>query len=501
MEIAGTTDLKRESYRSILKSTSLVGGASVLNILIGMVRVKFVAILLGPAGVGLLGMYNQVIALITTATGMGVGNSGVRQVAEAVGSNDDLRISRTVITLRRTAWLTGGLGMLVMIGLCVPISRVTFGTTDHAVPIAFLGVTVLLTAITAGQACLLRGTRRIADIARITVIGALSGTLISIPCFYLWGIQGIVLSLIMSATAALVTSWWYARRVFIRPLVMSWSESWLEARALLYLGISFMGAALVTNATSYMIQAILVRQFSLAGAGIYQAAYSLSGVLVGFVLAAMSADYYPRLTAVAGDYPSVHRMVNEQSQVSILLALPGLAAMMIFSPLIIQLFYSASFVTAVPILRWCILGVLGRVISWPLGFVVLAQGKGTLYFVTEAFACGLQVVCVIFFTSVWGLEGAGIAFMTLYVIYTGMMLDVVRRLIGHTWTFSTLKLSSFAVAVIILLLVNSTFNCNQIVAWTINIVILAIVSLICFKQLVSKLGIRLPELFARGTRE
>lgn len=496
MEIAQKTSHESVSWRSILKSTSLIGGASVLNILLGMVRTKFVAILLGPAGVGLLSMYSQITMLVGTATGMGIGSSGIRQVAEAVGTNDDERVARTVMTLRRMAWLTGGFGMLGMIVLCVPISRITFGNSYYAWPIALLGVTLLLASITAGQACVLRGMRRIADIARIAVIGALCGTLISIPSFYLWGLRGVVVSLILSEVATLVTSWWYARRVPIVPVVISWRESRQEARTLLTLGISFMGAGLVNNASIYLIQALLNRQFGIAEVGIYQAAYSLSVVLVGFVFGAMGADYYPRLTAVAGDNASVHRMVNEQSQISILLALPGLAAMMIFAPLIIHLFYSASFATAVPILRWCILGILGRVFSWPLGFVMLAQGKGKLFFATETFACCLHLAAVFLFTRIWGLDGAGIAFMVLYTVYTGLMFVVMRRLIGATCTHRTLQMMLLATAVMVLLMLNSTFNNNQIVAWTVSLTMLVVVSLLCLRKLAQKSGIGLHALIS-----
>jgi PST family polysaccharide transporter len=476
------------SFRAILKSTTLIGGASVLNILISMVRTKFVAILLGPAGIGLLGMYGQIITLVGTATGMGIGSSGVRQVAEAFGTNDNDRIARTVIALRRTAWLTGGYGLIIMVFLSGPISWVTFGTNDHALPIAFLGVSLLLASISAGQACVLRGTRRIADIAIITVLGALCSALISIPCFYVWGLKGIAPSLVLSAVAALITSWWYARRVPIKPLVMSWGESRNEARTLLTLGFSFMGAGLVSSASTYLIQRLLIRQFGVEEFGIYQAALALSGVLVAFVLNAMGADYYPRLTEAAGDNASVHRMVNEQSQIAILLALPGLAAMMIFSPLIIEFFYSPSFVAAVPILRWCILGVLGRVFSWPLGFVILAQGKGKLFLVTESLSYGLHLAAVYFFIRLWGINGAGIAFFTLYVFSTFLMLFVIRRLIGATWNWPTVKLVLFAAVVMALLMLNCSFNLQPYSLWGLNLVAEVSVTAVCFKLLAKRSG-------------
>ena len=490
-EIAGTMQ-KHEthrSYRSILKSTSLIGGASIINILISMVRMKFVAVLLGPAGVGLFGMYVQIMSLISSVTGMGIGSSGVRQVAEAVGTEDEDRVARTVITLRRAAWLTGALGMLVMLVFCVPLSAVTFGTTGYSLPIAIAGVTLLLGAIAGGQGCILNGTRRIGDLARISMIGAAAGTCLSIPCFYIWGQGGIVPALILSSLASLGISWWFARRVPVKTIQMPWRDSYGEVRKLISLGISFVGAGLTATLSAYLIRILMLRQFGLGDVGIYQAAFSLSGILVGFVLGAMGADYYPRLTAVANDNATVHSMVNEQSQISILLSLPGLTAMMIFAPVIIHIFYAATFATAVPILRWCILGILGRVFSWPLGFVLLAKGNGKLFFYTEVAAWTFHVLAVFAFTRIWGLEGAGMAFMMLYLAYTPLMLAVVHRLIGGTWSLQTLQLVVTATGVMILLMLNCMFNQVTIIAWAIDLAILFTVSFLCFRQLMDKSGL------------
>ncbi len=486
---------ERGSYRSILKSTSLIGGASVVNILLGMVRTKFVAVLLGPIGVGLLGLYTQVTALVAGVSGMGIATSGVRQVAEAVGTGDQQRISRTVVTLRRAAWVTGGLGMLSMIVLAMPISRLTFGNGDHAVPLGLLGITVLLAALSAGESCVLQGTRRIADVARVTIVGSLIATGVSIPCYYAWGMRGVVVALIVAAAGNLGTSWWFARRVPLASVMMSWGESRQEAGALLSLGVSFMGAGLLSTGTTYVIQTLLARRFGVAGLGIYQAAFSVSGALVGFVLGAMATDYYPRLTSVAGDDVSVRRMLNEQAQVSILLALPGLAAMMVLSGPIIQLLYAPDFAAAIPILRWCILGMLGRVLSWPLGFVLLARGNGRMYFATEAVAAALHVGTVVVFTRMWGLDGTGIAFMGLYVVYTALMLILMNRLVGGAWSARTWKLNGLATVLLVALMVNGGLNPEAISRRGIGVLMTAGIAWLCLRHLLRHSGIRMSRFF------
>lgn len=431
----------RHGYRNILRTSSLVGGASVVNVLIGTIRTKLIAILLGPAGVGLFGLYSQVAALASTVAGLGLPTSGVRQVAEAAAANDSVRVARTVLTLRRTAWVTGLGGSVLLAGLAYPVSSVTFGDSSRAADLVILSVTVLLSSISGGQTCLLRGTRRISDVARASVLGALGSTAVAIPCVYAWGIAGVVPALVLGSAAMLVASWSAARRVMLPAVDVAWRASWREARSLLTLGFSFMASGLVTTAATYLIQVLLVRRFGINDAGLYQAAFSLSGVLIGFVLGAMGADYFPRLTGLAEDERGVLRLLNEQSQVSILLALPGLVAMMVFSPLVIRVFFDARFGAAIPILRWCVLGMMGRVLSWPLGFVLLARGKGRLFFMTEVAASSFHVLLVAGLSSVWGVEGAGVAFMLLYAGYLALMLGVVRSHLGGHWDGHTTSLA------------------------------------------------------------
>ncbi len=479
----------RSSYRGILKASSLIGGASVINILIGMVRTKFVAVLLGADGVGLMGMYTTIIGIVSTLSGMGINSSGVRQVAEAYGCGDEVKLARTVRTLRRTVWLTGGLGMLFMVAFCVPLSRLSFKTAEYAVPLAILGTTVLLGNIALGQGCVIQGTRRIADMAKISVIGGLNGTLIGVPLYGWLGQRGILPSLVLGSLASLVTSWWFARRVPIKQIVLPWHDSRHDACQLLRLGVALMSAALLSSGSAYLIRLLLMRELGLSGVGIYQAAFNLSGILVTFVLGAMAADYYPRLTAVAADNGRVLQVMNDQTEIALLLALPGLAAMVIFSPILIRIFYAPEFTQAIEPLRWFSLGLLGRVLSWPLGFILLAKAQGTLYFLTELVStlllCALTYWCVL----KWGVTGAGVAFFLMYVFYLILMVGISMKLAFGVWRRGTSLLAAFSSVVMVLLMLNATWTTHVPTQWGVSLTILVGCSVACLKRLFDKTGL------------
>jgi len=71
------------SHRQIFKSTALIGGTQVINMGIGIVRTKALAMLLGPAGIGLAGLYTSAVGIVGAMSGLGINASGVRQIAEA----------------------------------------------------------------------------------------------------------------------------------------------------------------------------------------------------------------------------------------------------------------------------------------------------------------------------------------------------------------------------------------------------------------------------------
>ncbi len=161
-----------------------------VSLAIGVVRTKVMVLLLGTMGYGVMGFYMTISDLVRSIAGLGVNTSGVRQIAEAVGSGDAQRLARTVITLRRVAFYSGALGALLLLIFCKQVSRLTFGDEHHAGGVALLALAVFFGDVSAGQGALVQGMRRIADLAKMNVLGALYGTLFSIPIVYYYYRQG-----------------------------------------------------------------------------------------------------------------------------------------------------------------------------------------------------------------------------------------------------------------------------------------------------------------------
>jgi O-antigen/teichoic acid export membrane protein len=424
VEGAAPADMAAAEYRTAFRSAGIMGGASALNMAIGLVRAKVMAVLLGPAGTGLVGLYGQVTGLVGTVSGFGISSSGVRQIAEAAGTGDTRRIAETDLTVRRVAWVTGSLGAILQLTLCWFLSQWTFGDSIHWKAIAVLAVIPLLQAVSGAQVARIQGLRRIGDLARQSVLGALAGTVSGIGLIWYFGFKGIVPQLIVVAVMSLAFSFHFSRKVAINRITFPWRNSLREAKTLVGLGFSFMASGFAGVVATYLISVMIAHKLGVQANGLYIAAWSLSGLYANFVLNAMGADYYPRLTAVAHDANQLRRMVNQQAEVALLIATPGIVGTLAFAPLAIHLFYSSAYVGAYDVMRWLILGVFLRMVSWPLGFILLAKAAATLYLVNEVLHQVIYVALVYALLGPYGLPGAGLAFAILYVVFSVVVLVI-----------------------------------------------------------------------------
>ncbi|WP_112662168.1 O-antigen translocase [Microvirga flavescens] len=436
----------RQTYGQILKSTAQIGGSSVVNIAFSIIRNKAIAVLLGPAGVGLISLYGAIFDLAQSLAGLGIQNSGVRQIAEAAGSGDMEKIARTATVLRRVSIILGLLGGALLVAFAAPVSRLTFGDEQQAAGVALLAIAVFFKLISTGQGALIQGMRRISDLARMNILAAFFSTVFTVPLIYFLGEDGIVPSLIAMAAASILTSWWYSRKIKINSLPMPLSQMLPETAMLLKLGIAFMLTGFLSLGTTYVVRIIVLRHDGVEAAGMYQAAWALAGLYTGVILQALGADFYPRLAAVAKDNPECNRLVNEQAQVSVLLAGPGVIATLVFAPLVMEIFYSAEFRAAVGLLRWVSLGMMLRVVSWPMGLILLAKGEQKLFLATEVAATFVHVGLAWPLVNILGIDGAGAAFCLLYVWHTAFVYVIVRKISGFRWSSANVRVGAIFVS-------------------------------------------------------
>lgn len=401
----------RSSYKQIFKATSLFGGVQGFNIIISIIRSKFIAVLLGPAGMGIAELYNSTIGIIGAFTSFGLGTSAVKDVAAANATGNNGRISKVVTIFRRLVWITGLLGCIVVIALSPWLSKLTFGNSHYTLAFIWLSVTLLFNQLSRGQTVLLQGMRKLQYLAKANVIGAVAGLLISVPIYYFWHIDGIVPAIILTSIASLLISWFFAHKIPVNKTEVNFQQTITEGKDMLRMGIMLSLSGLTATLTSYALRIFISKFGGVEDVGLYSAGLSLILTYVGLVFTAMGTDYYPRLSAVAHNNAHATRLINEQAEITILILGPILAVFLIFSNWIVILLYSTKFIAVNEMIHYAALGIFFRAAMWVISFVFLAKGASKVYFWSELTLNIYMVVLNIAGYHYLGLTGLGISFL------------------------------------------------------------------------------------------
>jgi O-antigen/teichoic acid export membrane protein len=305
---------QQSSYRQIMKATSIFGGVQVFNIIIQIIRSKFVALLLGPIGMGIMGLLTTTSSLISGFTNFGLGTSAVKDVAAANSTGNKTRIATIVKVIRSWVWVTGTLGTVIMLILSPWLSQLTFGNREYTLAFIWISISLLFNQLSLGQLVLLQGMRKLQYLAKANITGSTIGLIITVPLYYWKGIDAIVPSIIISSLISLVLSWYFSQKLKIEPIKVSKARTLAEGKNMLVMGFMISLSGLIAVGASYIVRIFISNTGGVEQVGLCVAGFTIIAYCVGLIFTAMPTDYYPRLSAVAQNNELCQQTINQQPE-------------------------------------------------------------------------------------------------------------------------------------------------------------------------------------------
>jgi O-antigen/teichoic acid export membrane protein len=429
----------KKGFIQILKATSLFGGVQLVTILFSIIRTKFAAVLLGPAGMGIVGLFSATIDFFGAATNFGVSTAGVRCLAEVGSRDDEFKIGKTIGIVKNLVWITGFLGLAVLIIFSPFLSKWIFGNSDFTWGFVALSSTLLLNQLLAARMVLIQGMRRISLLAIIFIVNAVASVVITIPLYYFLGEKGIVPALILISLSSFLVSLYFSKRVAYLRVKVGLSESLSEGKGMLKLGFFIGLSGLLTLASAYLLRIFINNVGTLEDVGLYNAGFAIINTYVGLVFTAMATDYFPRLSSAIGEVKGFSLVVNQQLEIAILLLGPILCWFIIFINPIIVVLYSEAFRPINEMLLWSGTGMIFKGIGWCLGYIILAKGSSRFFFINEFTALTYQLLFNLVGYYFFGLKGLGISFLIGYVIYAIQVMVVSQWRYGYDFEIKIIK--------------------------------------------------------------
>lgn len=484
----------RKSYRSILKSTAVFGGVQVSTMLMNIVRGKLVAMVLGSAGMGLSYLFSNASACIQQMASLGIPLAAVRDVSQAAGDGDEAALLRTARILRTMVAATALIGLAGTVLFSPLVARLTVGDPGYQGYFMLLGAVVFFSLLGSGESTLLQGTRQYKSLAGTSVIVPLCGLLVGVPFYWMWGTRGIVPAMALQAAVHYAVTHWLAGRNGLRgrrlPRV-SWRQTWRAGRSMILLGVVMMLAALLGNLAAYALSAFICHVGSMNDVAFYQSAASITQQCAGLVFAAMATDFYPRLSAaVCRDREAAHRLVNEQTEIVLLVIVPVSMIIIAVVPLIIALLLTPEFQVIRRVMRFMGLAVILKAVCFPMDYIALARGDKRFFFWVEGVFSNVKMLLVfMLFYRFRGLDGLG------YAALCSSAADVLVSLVLNRWRYGfRLSATTWMLLVRLLLMASVCFAAsfveNPPVSYTLMGVATLLACLYAYRQIDRRVGVQ-----------
>lgn len=480
---------QQSAYRQIMKATTLFGGVQVFNIIIGIIRSKFLAVFLGPSGIGIMGLLTSTIGIISSLTNFGLGTSAVKDIATAYSTSDEKQINIVITAFRRMIWITGLLGLVLTLLLAPWLSQLTFGNKNYTLAFIWLSSALLFSQLCSGQIVLLQGMRKLKLLATVNLAGSTLGLIISLPLFFFYGIDGIVPAIIGTALVSLLISWYFSGKVKNKRIDLSSLQTIKNGKNMLRMGFIISLSSSLSVGFAYVIRVFISRTGGVEQVGLYNAGFAIINTYVGLIFTAMSTDYYPRLSSVAHDNNKCRQTINQQAEIALLILAPILIIFLIFINWVVILLYTMKFMAVNGMIYWAALGMYFKACSWSIAFIFLAKGTNKLYFWIELTANILELLLNLIGYHFWGLTGLGISFTIFYILYLGQVYLISKIKFAFTINHDliTIFIVQFGLAIISFLV---TKFLKQPFNYISGIILVVLSGWYSFQELDKRLGIQ-----------
>lgn len=368
-----------KDYSKILQITSLLSGVQLFQIAFSVIRVKIVAIFLGPIGMGVFSLLTNTLNTFGSFINLGISTSGVRQISKQHELERD--IVPIIIVLRALGLFTGMLGVIILFLLAPNVSVALFNNDTYTLNLRILSIVILLIQITNVNLAILQGSKKLKDLSYANLIGNLSGLIFSLPIIVYFREEGIPYAIIITNSFNLIATIFFVNKIGSAIRIPIKFDFFVEqSKEILKIGVVLSISGILVNLNSYLTQLFITRTGSLSDLGLYTASYSLVVSYVGLILNAMSTEYYPRLCSNASSNNKSNQIVNTQAEILTLLITPIIISFFLFSDLIISILYSKDFSSIQTLVNLMVFGMLFRSVSWCISFVFSAKGHIKSFF-------------------------------------------------------------------------------------------------------------------------
>jgi O-antigen/teichoic acid export membrane protein len=419
--------LKSLFSADLVRVSSLNAVSTLIKMLTGLVSVKVVAAIIGPAGIALLGQLNN----FSTIT-LGVSSGGINAGMTKYISEFSTSRKKYLLFLGTGYWITLVFSILTSIVLIIGatyFSKIILLDAKYKFVFYFFGGTIILYALNALLISVINGFKEYKKYIIANILGSIIGLIFSVLLSIKYGVSGALISVVtfqsivfLLTLAIIRKSYWFDWRSFTGKF------SKMVAGRLGHYSIMALVSAVVVPMSQLIIRSYIKNNESITSAGLWEGINRISAMYLMVITTSLSVYYLPRLAEIRNDF-EIRKEISGVYKLVIPLLIGATIVIYLMRRFIIQLLFTREFAGMQELFGFQLIGDIFKMAGWILGYLMIAKAMTKTYITMEFVSYTGQVLFSCGFVALYGTVGATIGYAVGNIVYFIIMLIIFRKIL------------------------------------------------------------------------
>lgn len=372
------------------------------------------AVYVGPSGLALMGQLQNFIFMMSSIASSGVNSGVVKYTAEHYEDNavkqkiwsSALKISLVLIVPMAIA----------IIFLADFISMKLLNTTEYSSIFIVFAVSIVFFVLNGLMTSILNGQKEIKRLTILNIVGSLFGLAVTILLVTQYNLYGALIAGIISQSIAffvtlafVLKSSWFRFSMFLGNMDKEYRNKLLK-----YSAMTLISATMIPLSHMY-VRNYIGTHIGWDEAGYWQAIWKISETYLMLITTVLGIYYLPKLSSIKKKTELRTELLYGYKIIMPIVVIMTLG-IYFFRDFIIHVLFSENFSPMAELFLFQLIGDITKVVTFLLGFIIVAKAMTRLYIFNEIFFTCSFVGLSILFINIYGLIGVTISFMVNYFL-------------------------------------------------------------------------------------
>lgn len=400
---------------TLIKTSILTFISTAIKMIAALAINKAVAFYIGPAGLALIGQFQNFSQLVmSTATG-GIKSGVTKYVAEYGKDNERIPILfGTASKISLVSSLIVGAGLVL---LSSHSSRFFLKSEDYTYIFVIFGFTILLFVVNNLLLSIINGLKEIETWIKINIIQSLYIFVFTTLLIIFFGLDGALIASVTNQSVILLIVLWMLRKhpvIKLKKFRSAFDK--LEAKKLFEFALMTITSAATVPVSNLIIRNYIGENLSWADAGYWQAIWYISTMYLMMVTTTLSIYYLPKLSEIRDKVELRKELLNGYKIIMPIVIITA-TIIFIFKDFVIWLLFTEDFYVMRDLFLWHLVGDVLKIAAWLIAYIMLAKAMTKTFVTTEIVSSVSFVSLSIVFVNQYGIVGMSYAFALNYTLY------------------------------------------------------------------------------------